>query len=88
VTGDTVGGRFLAVGSLELERHIYKDWSAVVFTDFGNAFDPDYTQEFEQSVGAGVHWKTPVGQVRVEVAYAMTKDPAGFRLHVILGPDL
>lgn len=88
VTDDTVGGRFLAVGSLELERKLWGDWSAVVFTDFGNAFDPDYQQEFEQSIGTGVHWRTPVGQVRVEVAYALTKDPAGFRLHLILGPDL
>jgi translocation and assembly module TamA len=88
MTDDTVGGRFLAVGSLELERKLWGDWSAVVFTDFGNAFDPDYEQEFEQSVGAGIHWRTPVGQVRVEVAYAMTKEPAGFRLHLILGPDL
>lgn len=88
VTDATVGGRYLAVGSLELERRVYKDWSAVVFTDFGNAFDPDYVMEFEQSVGAGIHWKTPVGQVRVEVAYAITKDPPGFRLHLILGPDL
>jgi translocation and assembly module TamA len=88
VTDDTVGGRFLAVGSLELERKLWGDWSAVVFTDFGNAFDPDYPQEFEQSVGTGIHWRTPVGQVRVEVAYALTKDPPGFRLHLILGPDL
>jgi translocation and assembly module TamA len=88
VTDDTVGGRFLAVGSLELERRLWGDWSAVVFTDFGNAFDPDYPQEFEQSVGTGIHWRTPVGQVRVEVAYAMTKDQPGFRLHLILGPDL
>jgi translocation and assembly module TamA len=88
VTDDTVGGRFLAVGSLELERRLWGDWSAVVFTDFGNAFDPDYEQEFEQSVGAGIHWRTPVGQVRVEVAYAVSKEPAGFRLHLILGPDL
>ena len=88
VTDDTVGGRFLAVGSLELERKLWGDWSAVVFTDFGNAFDPDYPRVFEQSVGAGIHWRTPVGQVRVEVAYALTKDPAGFRLHLILGPDL
>ncbi len=88
VTNDTVGGRFLAVGSLELERKLWGDFSGVVFTDFGNAFDPDYPQEFEQSVGTGIHWRTPVGQVRVEVAYALTKDPAGFRLHLILGPDL
>jgi len=88
VTDETIGGRFLAVGSLELERRLWGDWSAVVFTDFGNAFDPDYAQEFKQSVGTGVHWRTPVGQVRVEVAYALNKDEPGFRLHLILGPDL
>jgi len=84
----TVGGRFLAVGSLELERRIVGNWGAAVFTDFGNAFDPDYEQEWEQSVGVGVRYGTPIGPVRVDLAYALTKDPAGFRLHFSLGPDL
>ncbi len=87
-TGQTVGGRYLAVGSLELERHIKGNWSASVYTDFGNAFDPSYTSEWEQSVGAGILYATPIGPVRLGVAYAMTKDPAGFRLIIGLGPDL
>jgi translocation and assembly module TamA len=87
-TGQTVGGRYLAVGSLELERKIKGNWSAAVFTDFGNAFDPTYTSDWEQSVGASVLYATPIGPVRVGVAYAMTKDPAGFRLVIGLGPDL
>jgi translocation and assembly module TamA len=87
-TGQTVGGRYLAVGSLEMERKIKGNWSAAVFTDFGNAFDPSYTSEWEQSVGAGIRYATPIGPVRVGLAYAMTKDPAGFRLVIGLGPDL
>ncbi len=94
-TDQVVGGRYLAVGSLELERQIKGPWSAAVFTDFGNAFDPDYTQTFQQSVGLGVRWASPIGQVRVDVAFALTKDqgddadglpPA--RLHIVIGPDL
>ncbi len=88
VTDQTVGGRFLAVGSLELERRIKGNWSAAAFTDFGNAFDPEYTLEWEQSVGLGVHYQTPIGQIRFDVAYALTKDPPGARLSLVLGPDL
>jgi translocation and assembly module TamA len=91
-----VGGRYLAVGSLELERRIKGPWSAAVFTDFGNAFDPDYAQVYQQSVGVGLRWLSPIGQVRMDVAFALTKDDwweerAGVppaRLHFVIGPDL
>lgn len=95
VTDETVGGRYLAVGSLELERDIRGPWSAALFTDFGNAFDPDYEQKFEQSVGLGVRWASPIGRVRFDLAFALTKDQddddSGFpptRLHFVIGPDL
>ena len=88
ITNATVGGRYLAVGSLELERHIVGAWSGVVFTDFGNAFDPDYTAVWEQSAGIGIRFATPIGPVRLDLAYALTKDTPGFRLHFGLGPDL
>lgn len=92
VTDETVGGRYLAVGSLELERRVKGPWSAAIFTDFGNAFDPDYEQELAQSVGMGVRWASPIGQVRFDLAFAISRDadegtpPA--RLHIVIGPDL
>lgn len=92
--GRVIGGRYMAVGSLELERRIQGPWSAALFTDFGNAFDPDYDQQWNQSVGAGLRWQSPIGQVRADIAFGLTKDdrddgglpPA--RLHLIIGPDL
>ncbi len=87
-TGQIVGGRYLAVGSLEYERKLKGPWSAAVFTDFGNAFDPDSTADWEQSAGLGVRFATPIGPVRVDLAYALTKEPGGVRLHFGLGPDL
>jgi translocation and assembly module TamA len=87
-TGRVVGGRYLAVGSLEYERTIKGPWGAAVFTDFGNAFDPTYDADLEQSLGVGLRFATPIGPVRLDLAYALTKDPAGFRLHFGLGPDL
>ena len=95
ITNETIGGRFLVVGSLELEREIIGNWSAAVFTDFGNAFDPDYQLQYNQSVGFGVRYRSPIGQIRLDLAFALTKDegpstwglpPA--RLHFVIGPDL
>ncbi len=95
VNDQTVGGRYLAVGSLELEREIKGPWSVAVFTDFGNAFDPEYQKDWEQSVGLGVRWRSPIGQVRLDLAFALTKDAEGeryglppARLHFVIGPDL
>ncbi len=87
-TGKLVGGRYLAVGSLEYNRQIRGPWGAAVFTDFGNAFDPTYESDWEQSLGAGLRFATPIGPIRLDLAYALTKEPAGFRLHLGLGPDL
>lgn len=87
-TGKTLGGRYLAVGSLELQRHIRGKWSASAFTDFGNAFDPDYDAKWEQSAGLGLNYQTPLGRVRLNLAYAFTKDEPGLRLHFLIGPDL
>ncbi len=90
-TGRTVGGRYLGVGSVELERRIQGNWSGAVFTDFGNAFDPDYPDQIEASAGVGVRWRSPIGQVRFDVALPLTKEGSKdypVRLHLVLGPDL
>lgn len=85
---ETVGGRYLAVGSLELERRIRGNWSGAVFTDFGNAFDPDFTRQVEVGAGLGVRWRSPIGQIRLDAAFALTEDGNPVRLHLVIGPDL
>ena len=85
--GDVVGGRYLGVGSIELERRIVDKWSAAVFYDFGNAYDPDYTNAFAQSVGAGVRWRSPLGQIRVDLGYGFEPFD-NFKFHLVIGPDL
>lgn len=89
VTNEALGGRYLAVGSLELERKIKGDWSAAVFSDFGNAFDPDFQRDVEVGAGLGLRWLSPIGQIRMDLAFALTKDdPPNPRLHLVIGPDL
>ena len=86
--GQVVGGRYLAVGSLELERRIAGKWSLALFLDGGNAFDPEYRNEIAWGTGFGVHWRSPLGLIRADIGYALNRDDAPFRLHLIIGPDL
>ncbi len=88
VTNRNQGGRMMAVGSLELERNLFGNWGVAVFTDFGNAFDPEYEANWEQSAGLGLRYQTPIGPVRLDVAYQLTKAHGGVRLHLLIGPDL
>jgi len=83
-----VGGRYLAVGSLELERRIVDKWSMALFTDLGNAYDPDFSNELAVGAGMGLRWRSPLGQIRVDVASALSKEGNPLRLHVVIGPDL
>lgn len=87
-SGDVVGGRYLAVGGLELDRRISGKWSGALFVDFGNAFDPDYDSETAYGVGFGVRWHSPVGPVRFDIASGRVEDERHWRLHVVVGPEL
>lgn len=85
--GDVIGGRYLAVGSIEYERRVKGDWGGAVFTDFGNAFS-DRKDRFAMSVGAGLRWRSRVGMLRVDLAYGRVGDDDSIRLHMMIGPDL
>ncbi len=86
--GTVVGGRMLAVGSIEYEHPIRGRWSGAVFTDAGNAFDTGYRNEgLKVGVGLGVRWQSPIGAVRLDVARPLDATQR-FRLHLRLGPDL
>jgi translocation and assembly module TamA len=85
--GEVIGGRYLAVGSIEFEHPLYKQISAAIFTDVGNAFN-SFSDHFVYSVGAGLRWLTPVGMVRLDLGFGISENPGTFRLYFNLGPDL
>lgn len=86
--GKLTGGRYLAVGSVEVSRRVRPDWRLAVFTDGGSAFEEDDDRMY-QSVGIGVRWLSPIGQVRVDLAMPVRdRENSGFKLHVSMGPPL
>ena len=86
-SGEVIGGRYLVVGSLELERQIRGNWRAALFFDTGNALDR-WDESLKQGAGVGLRWETPIGLVRLDLATALSEDGNPWRLHLTLGPDL
>lgn len=84
---EVVGGRYLAIGSLEYEYMFIPNWGGAVFTDFGNAYN-DWSDPIEYSVGIGFRWRSPVGLIRIDIARGISDDNKPFGLHIVIGPDL
>lgn len=84
---ETVGGQYLAAGSLEYNWRWRPSWRPAVFIDAGNAFNTHW-QPLSIGVGVGLRWISPVGPVRLDVASAVTEPGQPLRLHITLGSPL
>jgi translocation and assembly module TamA len=85
--GNVIGGQVLLVASVEYELRFLEKWGAAVFYDTGNAFRA-FGDELESGAGVGVRWRSPIGPIRADFAWALTEDGTPFRFHLSIGPDL
>lgn len=87
VNADVVGGKKLLESSLEYEVPTSEKWSVVAFADIGDAFDDK--PEYKRGVGLGIHWRSPIGPVRLDFGHALDVPPGKqVRLHFTIGSDL
>lgn len=86
--GDLVGGDRLLEASVEYERPLRHRWSAAAFVDAGNAFLGGESMDLHVGAGIGLRWLSPLGPVRLDVAWPLDGEDRSPRLHVSLGPDL
>lgn len=79
-----VGGDRLVTGSLEYQYYFSQQWRAAVFADIGDAFD---VGDFDANYGAGlgIHYLTPVGAIRVELANSLSEDNPDWYVHLRIG---
>jgi translocation and assembly module TamA len=85
--GDVIGGDRLIEASVEVERYWRRGFGAAVFVDAGDAF---LGEDFSLHVGAGagIRWKSPVGVLRLDLAYPVKSlDASGWQIHFNIGPD-
>jgi translocation and assembly module TamA len=67
-----IGGRSLMIFSLEARMRIKDPFGLVVFYDVGNVYAdpwPRFNHRQRQSAGVGVRYHTPVGPIRLDIAF-------------------
>jgi translocation and assembly module TamA len=78
-----VGGRRMAVGSVEYTHWIGESWGLAGFLDAGNAWDHGTSFNPALGYGAGVRFRTPIGPIRADLAYG--DETSEFRIHFSVG---
>ncbi|SEH09004.1 autotransporter assembly complex protein TamA [Candidatus Venteria ishoeyi] len=86
-TGTLIGGTHLFVASTEYTYRVYGDWDVAAFYDLGNAFD-DSKVALKHSLGFGIHWISPIGPIRLDLAFPLYDKEHRWRIHINMGPDL
>ncbi|SIO93516.1 autotransporter assembly complex protein TamA [Vibrio spartinae] len=85
--GALSGAKYLATASLEYQYNLYDNWWAALFYDYGDAFNS--TPNWKRGTGVGVRWVSPIGPVRLDLAWGLDSTPGDeFHIHFTLGPDL
>jgi translocation and assembly module TamA len=86
--GEVVGGKNLLVGSVELEKPLFKNWGVAVFYDAGNAFNSLSDINLFQGAGIGGRYYTKIGTVRLDIARQIDVANPDFRIHLTVGVGL
>lgn len=84
--GVAVGARSLVTGSVELAHPISAKrpaWLWAVFADAGDAVDDVSNLQMRTGYGVGLRWRSPVGALRVDLAYGQHVHQT--KLHLSLG---
>ena len=65
----TVGGRYFAIGSVEVTHWFNSAWGVAAFVDGGNAVDQVHDFKIAWGYGLGARIRTPIGPFRFDLAY-------------------
>ncbi|MEO7106356.1 MAG: autotransporter assembly complex family protein [Rhodoferax sp.] len=71
--GTVYPARYLAAASAEYQHWLSADWGGAAFYDVGTAADTWQDKSLFHAVGVGVRWRSPVGTVRLDIAYGFQK---------------
>lgn len=86
-SGDRIGGKYLLATTAEYNYQFAKNWRAALFVDGGTATN-DFSEKLEVGAGFGFRYLTPVGPIRVDHAWGLTKESKSTRLSITIGPEI
>ncbi|HET9445994.1 MAG TPA: autotransporter assembly complex family protein [Steroidobacteraceae bacterium] len=82
--GDSVGGKHLATGTIEVVRDLPRNFGVAAFYDIGNAFDDFKEPGFEYSLGLGVRYSIAVASFGIDVAQPISESGRNPRFHLYI----
>ncbi len=85
--GKLIGARYMSAVGIEYNYQFIKNWRAALFTDTGIATN-NYKEAWKVGSGFGIRWVTPLGPVKLDLAWALSKPDTPWRIHFSMGPDL
>ena len=71
-----LGGRSMLIYTIELRSRFGENFGGVLFYDVGNVYKncfPDFNDGVRQDVGFGIRYYTPIGPLRLDVAFPLNK---------------
>jgi translocation and assembly module TamA len=82
--GDSIGGKHLATGTIEVVRELPRNFGVAAFYDIGNAFDDFADPQLEYSVGLGVRYNIAVASFGIDVAQPISESGKNPRFHLYI----
>lgn len=84
IDGDSVGGKHLATGTIEVTRDLPRNFGIAAFYDIGNAFNDFKAPDFEYSVGLGVRYNIAVASFGIDVAQPLSESGRNPKFHLYI----
>ncbi|MGB1271915.1 MAG: BamA/TamA family outer membrane protein, partial [Endozoicomonas sp.] len=47
-----------------------------------------YKDDWKTGTGVGIRWVTPLGPLKLDLAFAISEEGSPWRIHFSMGPDL
>lgn len=80
-------GKYIIVGSAELQYNFFDKWRFATFFDVGNASNR-FSTSLKRGIGIGISRSTPVGSVDFGIARPLDSEKKNINFIFSLGPDL
>ncbi len=86
-SGKVIGGNKMFYTSAEYEYFFRPKIAAAVFVDAGDAYSSGVAN-VKVGAGFGVHYYSPIGPIKINIAHGFDKPGSNVRLHLSIGPEL
>ncbi len=81
------GARYMTAASFEYAYSFAPKWRIATFVDSGTATN-NYRDKWKTGTGFGIRWVSPLGQLKLDLAFAISEEDTPWRLHFTMGPEL